>query len=741
MKKPVKILLVLFGSIFVLLLMVNFLAGPIAKSYIEKHDKTLLGRELTVKRVGANLFSGKLKINDLTLFEDDDKTPFLQFDRFKARVRLRDLLQHRLWVRHALLSGMNVNIEQDKDKFNFSSLLEHLALYKQHDDPSAFGLVFNDVTIKNGTIRYADLALGSEFNLKDISLTVPFIDLSDLNTDVNLDLCLSDKAVLHTDLRLSDNAKKYFITLKLRDLDIDAIEPYVQKKYPVDFVDGNINLDVEAQGSTDHILNFDVKGDLVINHVSLQDTEGKHLATIDSIFAKFNRLNLNDRAMDFSKLHAEGLKIAYVIDADSVANFDLVRDSYRHVDTAKMLSESDAQTTRIKEKKPWKISIADLAFNGAKLSFEDHTLPKVFRYELSDINLVSKYFTLDGNNTIQIQAALNTIGKLNLKWQGNLGGRDNHNLTLMLNNVKVADFSPYVIQWFGFPAENGTLSFRSQNVVSNGKLNGINKLQIANPVFGDKVKRFHPKYEKVPLKLGIHLLADRNKNVSLDLPVSGDLNDPHFSYRKALVKVFSNLLTKTAGSPFRLMTDEDDNVKYIPFNPLQSDFTPEQYVMIDNVATTLQNRSDLSIILEEQVQYEEVIKQLCIMQLQRDYYLSMHPELKVSDIDFLTNETIRSIKLNDKGLCNFVKQYSEKKRLRSAKDVTSVALELYQKKSEKLLPRLLDRRNKTLSDYLLKVKGLSPEQVSVTVMDERLMESFLKPSRYELHVFRYEDME
>ena len=741
MKKAYKIPLIILGSVVGLLLLVSLLAGPIAKNYLEKHDKELIGRELSVHRLGVNLFTGKLKINALTVFEDDGTTPFVQLDRFVTNIRLRDLLQHRLWVKHALLSGLKINVEQDHDWFNFNSLREHFASDTEKNSSTDFGLVFNDVSIEKGSFRYADLALGSEFNLNDIALNIPNVDLSDLNTDVGLDLRLSDSAYLHTDLKLSDNAKKYCINLKLNNMDVEVIEPYIQQHYPVDFVGGAIDLDVEAQGETDHIFDFDTKGDLVLHHVLLHDTEGKSLASIDSVFANFNRLSLNDKDLDFSKLYLEGLNLAYVIDADSVSNFDLVWESYRHVDSSEMQLDSDAFALDSEEKKSWKVSIDELAFDDAQLFFEDHTLPEVFHYELSDINLVSNDFSLKGNNAIQMQATLNAVGKLHLKWQGNFDGHDNHNLTLMLSNVKIADFSPYVVQWFGVPAENGTLSFRSQNIISDGKINGINKLQMAGPEFGDKLKHFHPKAEKVPLKLGLYLLSDKHNSISLDLPVSGDLNDPCFSYRKAIAKVFSNVLTKAAASPFRLMTDKDNNLKYIPFDPLQFDFTPEQYVMIDNVAATLQSRSDLSIILEEQVQYEEVIKQLCIIQLKYDYYYSEHPEKKPSDMDFLTNESIRSIKLNDKGLCEYAARYSSKKRLHSSEDVTSVAWEVYHEKSEKILPRLMAKRNEMLCDYLWKAKGLSPEQISVTTIDESLLKSFVKPSRYEMHVFRYEDME
>ena len=740
MKRPYKVLLIIFGVIVGLLLVVNFLAGPIAKNYVEKHDKELIGRELNVGKVNVNLFTGKLKIKDLTLFEDDDTTPFVSFERFETKIKWRDLFNHRLWVKKATLSGLNVRVEQDRDWFNFTSLLEHFAADSTKNESSGFGLILNDIRLEKGCFQYTDLALANELQLHDISLLLPSIDFSDLKTDIGLDLSLSDNAVLHTDLHLSDNGKKYFLNLEIDSLGIEVIEPYLQQYYPVDLLQGLADLDFEVEGPTDHIMDFDLKGHFSLNNMALQDTEGHPLGTIDSVFAEIKRLCLNDKVLDLNNLYLSGLKAEYIVNADSLSNFDLVLAGF-HGDSTEVEPRYDTVLVDNEEHKSWQVSIGELNVNHGEVVYENNTLPKGFHYEISDIHLTSKHFTLDGINTIQMQAALNKMGKLHMNWQGSFQGRDNHNLTLMLSNIKLADFTPYTLQLFGVPVEDGTMSFRSQNVISEGFINGINKLQIANSKLGDRIKQMHPIYEKVPLKLGLYLLADKHNNVNLELPVSGNLNDPAFSYRKALGKVFSNLLIKIASSPFRLMTDEDNNLKYIPFDPLQFDFSPEQYVMIDNVAATLQSRSDLAIVLEEQVQYEEIVKQLCIMQLKRDYYLSTHPETKSSDIDFLTNEAVRSIKLTDKGLCSFAAQYSKKKKLHSAKDVTSVACEVYRDKSETILSRMMARRNEVLTDYLRNVKGLSPEQISVTTIDASLMKSFVKPSRYEMHVFTYEEME
>ena len=367
-------------------------------------------------------------------------------------------------------------------------------------------------------------------------------------------------------------------------------------------------------------------------------------------------------------------------------------------------------------------------------------MPNPFIYEISDIRITSRGFTLTGNNAVHLDALLNKEGRLNVQWQGDVHGLENHDLTLMLSNVKVSDFSPYVQQMFGYPLESGILSFRSQNKIVDGNLEGINKLQLASPAVGDKMKQVVPQYPKIPLKLGFYLLTDKNHNVSIDLPISGNLNDPQFSYRRALLKVFGNLLVKVVTSPFRLFSDDDD-IQYVPFDLLHPDFTAEEYTMLDNVASTLSLQPNLSVIFEQRVNYEETLQRLCNMQLQRDYYLSQHPEIDSTGIDFLTNEAIQSIKLSDKGLCGFAAQFSEKEKLSSKRDVEMVAHAVYHAKSRTIISRLMDRRNALLSNYLLNIKGLSNNQVSVTKMDDTSLETYNKASRYELHVVAYEDME
>ena len=744
MKKAVKISLIVVGVILVLLLLAIVCAGPITKWYLEKHDKELIGRELTIGKLWVNVFSGTVKIEDVTLYEDDAKTAFVSFEHFDTRIKVKDLFDNRLWVKHALLSGLKVNIQQDRTWFNFDSMVQHFASDepKEPSEPSNFGLIFNDVTIEKSFLRYTDLDIGSEFNLRNIAIRVPFVDLSDMKTNVGLDLCLADSATLHTDLRLSQNAEEYFVNLKINDLGLDIIEPYLKQTLAVDSLQGSISLDLSAEGRTEHILDFDMKGDITLNDLSLCDNGGQRLGYIDAIWTDIDRFNLNQNVLTLNSLHLSGLRTSYIVNADSTSNFDLFLGHVYHQDTTvfeKVIDTVASAIEEVQERKTLSINVNQLRCDGINLVYKDYTLPKPFTYEISDISIASDHFKLTGGNTVRLQALLNKEGRLNVQWEGDVHGLENHDLTLMLSNVKLSDFSPYVQQLFGYPLEGGTLSFRSQNKIVNGNLQGINKLQLASPAVGKKIKELEPQYPKIPLKLGIYLLTDKDHNVSIDLPVSGNLNDPQFSYRKALLKVLGKLLVKVVTTPFRLFADDD--VQYIPFDLLHLDFSADEYTMLDNVASTMEAQPNLSVVFEQRVNYEETIQRLCNMQLQRDYYLSQHPEIDSTGIDFLTNEAIQSIKLNDKGLRDYAVQYSEKEKLSSKRDVTSVAYAVYHEKSKAMLSRLMDRKNALLSNYLLNIKRLPSNQVSITKMDEALLESYSKDSRYELHIVTDEEME
>ena len=88
----------------------------------------------------------------------------------------------------------------------------------------------------------------------------------------------------------------------------------------------------------------------------------------------------------------------------------------------------------------------------------------------------------------------------------------NQNLLASLTNVDMKDFTPYLEYFTAFPITAGNLTFRSQNVITNGDLSGINMLDTYKFAVGQKDKTMDAEYN-LPLKLGLYVLTDSKEHL------------------------------------------------------------------------------------------------------------------------------------------------------------------------------------------------------------------------------------
>lgn len=731
-----RILFTVLGIIVGLVLTVLLLVSPIAKWYVENHDTDLIGRELTIKRLRVNLLAGSVNLGNVTLFEDDATTPFVSFDNFKTDIKMRDLINKRLWVNYLNLDGLYVNVIQNDSIFNFTSLINHFASdepKEEEKNSSSFGLIFNNINLSKSTICYNDVQLGSDIALRNIALCIPYIDLTTLDSDVGLDLSLPDGGKLHTEVNLSENAESYRLNLSISNLNIPIFEPYLKNEMALDSIRGKASLDLNAKGLTDHILEFDLDGFIRLWDLSAQDLYGHKLGEIDTIDMDIRHFSAFDKDLELNRLSLYGIRVQYIIDSMGHTVFDnlTMESTEEFVDT--LVEEITTDTIfldekTLEDKTPFRILVDDLQFADIDLVYEDNTLPEPFHYEMEDLLVKSRNFNMDGFNSVMLDAKLNKLGELKAFWKGNPRSLNDHNLTLTLRNLKLSDFSPYCIKILGFPLENGTLAFESQNVIEGGELKGINKLQLADPVVGDRIKGYEPEMKHIPLKLGVYCLTDMDNKVELELPISGNINDPEFSYRKAVFQVLGNLMLKVVTSPFSFLS-KDDDMFYMPIDLSENDFTAADYSQLDDVASTLLSKPNMRVNFELQENYEKAMAFLSVAQLKRDFYLSQHPEQNARYIDLLTNIDIRNISDKDDGLLAFAAQFNGGNRVKSS-DLSTVARNHYETSSVELLNGIINNRNKLLVNYLNQGKGVPMNQIHVFSSDMSTLKEYKKDSRY-----------
>ena len=102
--------------------------------------------------------------------------------------------------------------------------------------------------------------------------------------------------------------------------------------------------------------------------------------------------------------------------------------------------------------------------------------------------------------------------------------------------------------YFGMPFREGIFSLTSTNTLNSSQLDGKNKIDIYKPTLGAKQKGVKPRL-KLPVKAALYVLKDKDGKVLLEVPVSGNIDNPEFKYMKMVWKTLGNLIVKVATSP------------------------------------------------------------------------------------------------------------------------------------------------------------------------------------------------
>ena len=118
-KKKLRNILIGVASVIVVLLAAIALgAGPLAKHYLEKHSKELIGRRITLDKIRLNPLNGKVGLDNFVLYEADDQHHFASLDRFRADIKLWALLRRHIDISYITFDSPTLEVLQEGSHFN-----------------------------------------------------------------------------------------------------------------------------------------------------------------------------------------------------------------------------------------------------------------------------------------------------------------------------------------------------------------------------------------------------------------------------------------------------------------------------------------------------------------------------------------------------------------------------------------------------------------------------------------------
>jgi hypothetical protein len=219
------------------------------------------------------------------------------------------------------------------------------------------------------------------------------------------------------------------------------------------------------------------------------------------------------------------------------------------------------------------------------------------------VDLTVTGFSLDPNKRAELDltAIIDGSAPITAKgWVSPLKDPVEANSTVTLQNLDLVALSPYSAKFIAYPVARGQLDWEVNLNSEGNTLDMKNAIKARQLELGDKVES--PDAADVPVKMGLALLRDMSGDITINLPVKGDLNDPKFSIGGIVMQAFLGLIVKAIASPFTLLASlvpdgGGEDMGKLAFPPGLAVPGPETMQRMQTLADVLGQRPGLRISL------------------------------------------------------------------------------------------------------------------------------------------------
>lgn len=358
-----------------------------------------------------------------------------------------------------------------------------------------------------------------------------------------------------------------------------------------------------------------------------------------------------------------------------------------------------------------KVTIA----NGSVL-YKDNAMDPVFNLRLSELKgSLSDFTTAKGT-----PALLDIVGKLNgtpMTAKGSIAPFAKSlslNLDGSVTSLSMPIFSPYSIDFTGYPIKQGQVTYKGAYKVENGELTSTNNIVINKLEFGAVSPRAK---ETLPVGLAVSLLQDRSGQIDLNLPVTGSLNDPEFSVGGIIVKVIVNLITKAVTAPFALIGSmfggdnlDLNNLQFVTGSSRLNDQTEKALAVVGKAMTErpgikIQIVGIANSVLDEKGLKERNLRRQMIYSIYRDSSTSTDAK-KLTPVQM--NKAIKNL-FNESEAPN-------KPDTNKPEEMMNFLLQNIRVPSQDL-QALATRRAEAVRDYLINKEKINPDRLFVVAGD------------------------
>jgi hypothetical protein len=507
---------------------------------------------------------------------------------------------------------------------------------KPEPEPTApskpWQVLLKDVQLRNYQVHLADRQAQPAVALEVGPLNLDLQNYDTLNGspfNLKLDTGLGKQGKILADGVVNLNPVTAKLNVKTQDIDLRVAQAYITPFIRLELRSGMLGSDLLVDLKSTAPLAFAVTGRAQVDQLHTLDT----LKTRD--FLKWQRLEV--QGLDYQ--HGDSLSIDKVNLFQPYARFMINEDRTTSVDDLLIPQPADgpAKNTSTKpasKDKPLGIHIGGIAINDGSANFADFSLTPNFATAIQQLN--GEIGTIDSRQakpaTVDVKGKVDRYAPVTIKGAVNpFDPMASLDIATSFKRVELTTLTPYSGKFAGYRIRKGRLNLDLHYRITKGQLQADNKVVVEQLQLGEKVDS--PDAVSLPLKLAVALLKDSEGRITIELPVSGNLNDPQFSVMPIVWQTLRNLVVRAAQAPFKLIGGlvaggGSEDLGSVAFAPGSSDLSKENESVLLKLSEALGKRPELRLEIEGTAAESSDGPLLAGQRLEREYQYTYYKMLQ-----------------------------------------------------------------------------------------------------------------
>lgn len=202
-------------------------------------------------------------------------------------------------------------------------------------------------------------------------------------------------------------------------------------------------------------------------------------------------------------------------------------------------------------------------------------------------------------------------------------------LNASFEHVDLTRMDPYARRYVGYALQKGNLSVELNYTILQRKLEAGNEVILDGLTLGERVES--PQATSLPVKFAVALLKDREGKVRLNVPVTGDLDNPRFDFGESIAQAVRRFFLKVVSAPFALLASlvgrDGGELRYVDFEPGDAAIPGAGRDKLDTVIEGLYRRPALELDIQGHYDPERDAAVLSRRRLEEKLRMRKHRDL------------------------------------------------------------------------------------------------------------------